>query len=244
MCFSVRPPLHPPVSLSLSLSTPHQFSLARSRLFIFLILVPFESLGTALYSLSVSLQWLTLFPSNSLSARLMLYLCVCVCVCAPVLAGVIKAPTKRDIKKATLSKLQAQTHHFYFPTRLCFTSRFHHLHHLHMISIHFSSCLLAFVTPRLTRAPCCCVFALSVSPSVSLSMCFLSRCLSPSSPSLHCLSPHRPSDLRERWNSANYPFTGCSTLWCVKNKTKKHLMNIRRYKWLRNHHQSHLSLPE
>lgn len=59
-------------------------SLLRSSLFIFLIPFHFKSLSAALYSLSVSLQWLTLFPSNNLSARLGNTLFVCGCVCVRV----------------------------------------------------------------------------------------------------------------------------------------------------------------
>lgn len=81
LCFSVWP------NICLSLSPFNNFSLSHLSLFIFLIPFHSKSLGTALYSLSVSLQWLTFFPSNCLSARLRLYLSVHVCVWVYVCVG-------------------------------------------------------------------------------------------------------------------------------------------------------------
>ena len=65
---------------------------------------------------------------------LCMHVCVCVGICLCVRACL--APAKRDIKKTTLSKLPTQTQHFLLPDKaLCFTSTFHCLHHLHIISI-------------------------------------------------------------------------------------------------------------
>lgn len=76
----------------------------------------------------------------------MLYLCVHMCVFMGanfLCVCVSSVPPKRDIRKTPLSLVQTQTQHFSPPIpdeAACITSRFYLLHHLHIISIHFSAC--------------------------------------------------------------------------------------------------------
>lgn len=111
------------------------------RLFIF----PIPFLSAALYSLIVLLQWLTLFPSNALSRRLALYLCVPMCVFMGThflrVCVCVKRHQSVILRKLLCLCSRHRRSTFHLPDEAaCLTSRFYLLHHLHIISIHFSAC--------------------------------------------------------------------------------------------------------
>lgn len=131
VCLCVFRPVSPlcsslsPSWVSLSFSFPFTWSL---------------SAVLGIPSVSCYSGWLCFHPVAYQHDLRFIFLCMRVCVYGHMLVHLCVraclAPAKRDIKKTTLSKLQTQTQHFLLPDKaLCFTSTFHCLHHLHIISI-------------------------------------------------------------------------------------------------------------
>lgn len=113
------------------------------RLFIF----PIPFLSAALYSLIVLLQWLTLFSVQWLiKATCALSLCAYVCVYGDALFALVWVCVLKRHQSVILGKLlclysRHRRSTFHLPDEAaCLTSRFYLLHHLHIISIHFSAC--------------------------------------------------------------------------------------------------------
>lgn len=133
--------------------------------------LPLESLYLS-HSLSLGVsQRCSVFPkclvtvADFISIHISMTLSVCVCVCVGICScGRACMYVKRQQSVILRKILCLNSRHghstFYFLTRpFFFTSKFHHLHHLHIISIYFPAChclLSHFVSP----APCCYIFSL------------------------------------------------------------------------------------